>query len=537
MKNRKHYTKILLFAAGLFLFTACFELESEVYDKINPDIYPKNAEEADGLVLSSVYHAFCPWYIFNVAQGYMSMSELQTDEFELSIGNKNGRYLGFENTGWGGYPVTRDDITPAYSFANHISRMILTMDRIKDVPMTDEQRTLLNAQIKCGIGCYVFLEYDLYGPISLVPLDVLKKPLDDIVVPRATEEEMQAYIETHLLDAAADLPYKWENDADYGRFTKGLANMLLLKYYMYMGGRKKNEGNTAEAKTYWEKAVAVGRELWENRAAYGYELVSDYYSMFTLAGEKNSERIYSVSCRSEGGFGHAYLAHVLQSDYPAGQAIRYGSYHMAWDHYDTFYPKGEIPKKDKRADPAKLVTAYVGETGTNHSRADQDGGLFYGPIPMKFDFNGTIGDQCPVDLPVYRFSDAVTLYAEAIVRNGGSVQDGLTLLNEVRLRHGGSEIPLYTTVDAPGPAKFFDLVLQERGFDLFLEGVRRADLIRHDKYISTGILIGEKAGLSPERINKMRNKSDGIHYDYERYPLPVSIVTSSFGVIQQNPGY
>ena len=45
---------------------------------------------------------------------------------------------------------------------------------------------------------------------------------------------MREFIVTNLTEAAKVLPYSYEA-SEYGRFTKGLANTLLLKYYMRVG--------------------------------------------------------------------------------------------------------------------------------------------------------------------------------------------------------------------------------------------------------------------------------------------------------------
>jgi hypothetical protein len=60
------YTAI---ATLLFLISSC-TLEQEVYNKINPGMFPQNAEDVNALVNSSAYYVFSPWGIFEVAAGY-----------------------------------------------------------------------------------------------------------------------------------------------------------------------------------------------------------------------------------------------------------------------------------------------------------------------------------------------------------------------------------------------------------------------------------------------------------------------------------
>ena len=507
--------KYLLFPLCALLFGTACELETVEYGKIDPSTFPKTKEDADALVISAAYHPFTTWTIFNTGWGYLTLSFMLTDEMECSW---PACYIGFDMTGAGGYPVTDESRTPPYYHSKYLSSMMLALDRIRNVPMTDRERAQLNAELHCGMGFLAFLLYDLYGPISLPNLEALKNPLADPKIPRATDTEMRQFIESNLLAAIPDLPYRYD-DSDYGRFTKGCANMILLKFYM-MTRR-------------WKEAEQIGREL--TREEFGYALVPDYHSLFTLAGEKNSEVIYAVTAKSGYGMTHTWLAHVLPSDFPTPSGttfMRWGVFHLSWPFYDTF------EKGDKRLE--KIYAEYVGTTGIVHSRADRSNadrtGLYYGPVPLKFGFEGTTGQECEVDVPVYRYADAITLLAEAIVRNQETVTDeALEYLNQIRRRVGLTE---YTLDQIPTVTKFLEVLLLERGHEFYMEGVRRQDLIRHEKYIQACEAKMRFAGvLTDARLQKIYRKTDGLHYDSERLPVPTGIINQGGNVILQNPGY
>ncbi len=159
-----------------------------------------------------------------------------------------------------------------------------------------------------------FLLYDMYGPIPLPDMETLKNPVVDNILPRATEEEMRTYIETNLKEAAAILPYKYDA-SDYGRFTKGLANTLLLKFYMRIGD--------------WNNAVVVGEELTTDKE-YGYQVVEDYNSLFTLDTERNMEVIFAAQA-IDGSMENNWIAHVLPADFPTQSGLsKWGGFKMAW---------------------------------------------------------------------------------------------------------------------------------------------------------------------------------------------------------------
>ena len=359
-----------------------------------------------------------------------------------------------------------------------------------------------------------FLMYDMYGPIPIADLDLLQKPEAEIVIPRLTEEAMREYIVSNLKEAAEVLPYQYE-DKDYGRFTKGLANTLLLKFYMMT--------------KQWDEAEKMGREL--IKPEYGYKLVDDYNSLFSLSGEKNSEVIFS--CVAEAGvMEQKWFAHTLTSDYPlpAGMSVTtWGGYKISWPAYESYDPK------DKRRE--RIIGEYTGTEGVYHSRAtDRDGGttgtLFYGAIPVKYKIEGVIGEKCEIDMPIYRYADVLTLLSEAIVRNGNSItQEAIGLLNQVRVTHGG--LKAYQLSDFASVEDFLDKLLEERGHEFYFEGVRRQDLIRHGKFIEAALA---KARFAGQPTGKIETKVDG-QYKYEKFPLPTHLITEGQGIIIQNPGY
>ncbi|MCD7938332.1 MAG: RagB/SusD family nutrient uptake outer membrane protein [Tannerellaceae bacterium] len=495
----------------LALFTCMLEgckIESEIYDKINPGVFPQNEEDVKALVSSSTYHVFSPWRIFAIATGYTIVSDIVTDHVENTWGWTT-LYNSYEANDW---HIDGDD-RRNYDYISYLSAMTLCIDRIKDVGIHEELLERYIAEVKCGMGFLSFLLYDLYGPIPIPDLEILKDPLNEQILPRLSEEEMQQYIETHLLEAAEVLPYKYDA-ANYGRFTKGLANTLLLKFYMLT--------------RQWDKAEAVGREL--TRAEYGYELVPDYHSLFTLEGEINSETIFS-SIAKAGVMEGQWHAHVLTADFPTPgdkTITKWGGYKITWPFYESY------EANDKRKE--KIYGEYTGTEGVEHSRLlDRDSGtqglLYRGAVPVKYGFDGVVGEKCEIDMPIYRYADVITLLAEAIVRNGNQVTtEALNYLNQVRNRAG---LPSYTFNEVNNVETFLDKILLERGHEFYLEGVRRQDLIRHGKFIEYAI---QKAEFAGEPTAKIATQVDGV-YKYERFPIPTKVIAEGKGIIKQNPGF
>lgn len=502
---KRHNT--LIFSL-LLMFSSC--MENEMYDKINPEIFPKNAEDALTLV-NAAYDPFGPQgkTMFHVAGGYVAESEMVSDYADISWG-WDIRYNSYEANSWCMDYVWRR----IYDRFRDLSSMTLNIDRISSVEMDEKLRSRYIGEIKCARGFLAFLLYDMYGPVVIADLETLKNPFESQTLPRATEEEMQNYIETSLKEAAEVLPYKYPS-SQYGRFTKGLANTVLLKLYM-MTGR-------------WEDAEKMGRELMDSQ--YGYKLEPDYNLLFSLAGERNAEIIYAVPC-VEGVAENEWFAHVLTPDFPTPEGMnitKWNGFKMTWPAYESFDPK-DIRRQ-------RIIGEYTGTDGTVHNRKnDRDSGqqglLYWGAIPLKYKIEGVKGQFSEVDLVIYRYADVLTLLSEAIVRKGNAVtQEAVDLMNQVRVTHGGLEP--YQMSDFSSVADFLDKMLEERGHEFWWEGVRRQDLLRHGKFIEYAVKKAEFAG---QPTGKITTQVDG-KYKYERFPIPPMYITEGQGVIKQNPGF
>lgn len=357
MKNI--FYKLLFVCTALLSLQGC-ALENEIYDEINPDIFPQSADDVDALVTASAYNVFCSDQyngIFAVATGYITSSDIVTDQMECSWEGWLQKYNSYEAGYW---YVDGDAGTMGraiYQFANRLSSMMLTKDRIKDVDMEQTLKDRYTAELECGMGFLAFLLYDIYGTIPLPDLETLKDPTADKILPRATEEEMREFIVTNLTEAAKVLPYSYEA-ADYGRFTKGLANTLLLKYYMRVGD--------------WNAAVEIGEELTTNKE-YGYALVDNYYDLFSLETEQNTEVIFAAQA-IDGSMENNWFAHVLPGDFPTASGVsKWNGFKMAWPFYQSYEPG------DKRLE--RIYGEYTGDDGKVHSYENDR-------------LNGSMGETC-----------------------------------------------------------------------------------------------------------------------------------------------
>lgn len=496
---KKILSFVMTVCVAATLGVSCTNLESEMYNVINPGIFPTNEEDAKSLVTSAAYAPFrSNWYsgLYASSQGGIHViSDMSTDIGDCQWNDAVWPDILQMN-------FTPNSTLPTCTYSNYIrdiSKMTLTMERIAGVSMNEENKARLDAELHCGRGWLAYILYDLYGPIQIASLDLLNNPLSDEVAPRLSQEEMVKFIEDDMNAAIAVLPATYAvSDKNYGRFTKGLAYTVLMKLYMH----EKN----------WAKAVECGRELM--KAEYGYRLMDEYKDIFTLENEGNAETIWACVC-SRSVNQQLWLAHVLSSEYPTRNPNiqKWGGYRVLWDFYHTFDPA------DKRLEV--LVGDFVAEDGTRYNEQNPGTVLIKGALPIKYgeDPDAT-GEESQVDWIVYRYADVLTLLAEALVRQNNAVTaEAVDLLNKVHQRAG---LPAYAMSDFAGADEFLEAVLTERGHELWFEGTRRTDLIRYGRYIE----YSRKYKKSPTAQDYMT-----------LMPLPQSVIDESKGKIVQNPGY
>lgn len=490
-------------AAGIC--SSC-ELKSENFSDINTSIFPKTAEDADAITTSAAYSTFKNHFyggIFNVADGINIVNDEASDYGMCNWGWEHVNYANWStSTTW--------LMTKIYGYSNEISKMTLTIDRLKGMNFDESLKQQYIAELRLASGWLAFLLYDAYGPICIADLETLKNPTGEKILPRLSEEEMQTYIETELTEAAKVLPENHKKgDKNYGRFTAAMAYTVLQKLYMLT--------------KQWDKAESAGRELL--KSDYGFDLVPEYKDIFTLANEKNVEIIWACQC-AKGYQEHKWQPHVLPNDYDfttyLDKMTKWNGYKISWDFMHTFDPV------DKRL--KTIASEYTSKTGVVHNEANDrpksSSQLYYGAVPIKYELDpDCTGEDSQVDWIIYRYADVLTLTAEAIVRNGNKVtQEAVDLLNRVRTR----SIPDkgYKLSELNSTDKFLKAVLDERGWELYFEGQRRADLIRHGKFIDA---IKKKAESMGEKTLVDENRY--------RYPIPQTIIDEGKGIIKQNPGY
>jgi hypothetical protein len=175
---------------------------------------------------------------------------------------------------------------------------------------------------------------------------------------------------------------------------------------------------------------------------------------------------------------------------------------MPWAFFDKF------EAADLR-NQTTIISSYTNATG---GTTDRTNGL-RGAIPLKYTGINGPGPSYVDDVVIFRLAEAYLSVAEAINEQGRTAE-AYEYVNKIRDRAGVDDFSGMTEDE------FRDAILDERARELYAEGSRRQDLIRHGKFISNAL---------------DRGKSADVHEVL--FPIPAAVVNQSNGIVAQNPGY
>lgn len=497
MKNK--FKNRLVLVALCLIFMANVSCEDELEAKVFSDLTAENffqTEKDFNAALVALYSSFSIdwggedpgvgiWYanLYNANnRTYVMRSMLTTDElwndWDPNILNFTWGPATFSGTG-----------ASAYSRIRYIARATDVIDKIEQSSVNDLIKNRYLAEAKTLRAWLMYILYDFFGPVNAkIDPSTLS---DTAIIPRWSDAEYTEVIEQDLLSAinTEELPEKYNGTGDWGRVSKGLARILLLKLYMH----KKD----------WVNAEAVGKGIINSGA---YALNPDYKDIFVTSG--NNELIYAIV--SNDAVPNWFMQHLFPGGYAQGFAgdtpIERGGgwygYSMPWEFYEKF-ENGDLRTNT-------IISEYTNSGGETVTR---DNGL-RGAIPLKYTSIQGNGPDYAVDWVIYRYADVLLSVAEAINEQRGP-SDAYQYVNQVRERAG------VTTWSGLTQEAFRDAILDERGRELFCEGHRRQDLIRHGKFIEKARERGATSASSKHIL----------------FPIPADVILEGNGIIEQNPDY
>ena len=345
-------------------------------------------------------------------------------------------------------------------------------------------------------------------------------------LPRSSASEVYAQIISGLKEAESRLWNKSATGGDnMGRATKGAAQAMLLKVYMYMHDYQ-------NAKTWGDKFL--------KDQASEYNLAADFASNFTLAGENNEESIFEIQYANEG-----------TSDYNPGNGATRGTFttiltrsrstNMGDEGWGFNKPTHNLYDEFEEADSLRrnatiilLDSDHLGDQDTYLGTAylNRKTGL-YNDDGTGYTYTLAHATRGVLNNKQYRLADFYLLYAEACLETGDDAT-ATTYLNKVRTR---AKVPTYpgykfkvNGVEIASPT-LKEAIRHERRMELAMEGHRWFDLVRWG--VAYDVMTAYMATESAEAKAEMQPFIKGVH---ELLPIP-NKQRQLNGLLDQNPGY
>lgn len=452
-------------------------LDEQVYSELGPTNFFRNEQDAFSL-LNSIYdldqnyaftHDFIP-------------QEVTTDLLIIRQGGLRGIAQPLEDFTW---DATHQYFNTVWDREYRIAyRSNLALESFPGIAFNEGRKQQMLAEVRfLRAVSYMRLD-DYFGPVPLITdpaVDPTAQPA------RATEEEMNAFLESELRAAATalaptpPLPY---------RATKGAALAMLARHYL---NNKK-----------WQQAADVAKEVMD-LGTHSLFAAPRRIDLYRIENERNPEMIW-VAPFVTNLKGSDWMARVAPPNYrfQAPPKTNYATqYMMPTAFYNSFHPS------DQRREG--LITEYtntqgrVVKLGTNNVRA----------FKYPEDMNAT-GVGSGNDFPVMRYADVLLIRAEALNELRGPNQESIDLINQVRAQ---AAAPAVTLAQLPSRDALRDHILKERGWEFYAEGLRRSDLIRHGRFV---------------QMAQQRGKAAQPHHVL--FPIPQSEVDKN-PKLMQNAGY
>ena len=401
------------------------------------------------------------------------------------------------------------------------------------------------AQVRVLRAYYYYRLMDLYGRVKIVT-----QPGVD--APQATRAQVFAFVESEILNAlgigavtaSMDLSGSALNptSSEY-RVNQFGAMGFLAKVYLNAPVFLDLSNTSAEALAYYQKASWAAGYVIDNG---GYTLcdtgctvpnagkrpavasdpdeLEGYAAVFAPNNQGNPEMIWAVAFDHVTGGGMNFADMTLHYS----SQFTWNTQSQPWNGFsalEDFYNSYDDSDKRKKAsfivgpqldyngsaildyastsgDLEINYTPYINELEPNASRV---GGARLG----KFSFRQGNPDDMDNDYPIVRLGEMYLIRAEGDARVAGDWNMAANDVNTIRARAGLGPMASITA----------DTFLAERGREMFMESVRREDLIRFGKYNDPW---WEKPASQPFR---------------KLYPIPQGQIDASGGTLTQNPGY
>ena len=498
------YLKNILLLAGMSpFFIGCTDLEVEEVDSIV-------AEDASGQFAGDAPA------LLRTSYNQLSALTNQASTYSLYVHTSDEMIPPTRGTDWGDNGVWRLlhshnwDATHQYVLDawNEMNGRVFSANEVlaSTSPAPNAQQT---AEAKFLRAFYMWHVMDLYGQ---VPFRDVNEGGD--VDPRVfSRSEAFDFIVKDLEEALPDLPVLGPS-ATNTTASKAAANALLARLYLNRGVyTATSDENGLPSIAFDQGDMARVVEHADAIAADGYSLSPDYFSNFTVNAQ--NEIIFTSP---QGSPENRYFMTLHYDHNPSGWNgfTTLADFYAKFDESDTRKGITATPDGTPFSGIGRgfLVGTQLNDNGEVITNSRNNQPLSYEPDVPLIGADTDDGIRAikyhPADKGNYilfRYADVYLMKAEAMLRSGDA-GGALAMVNELRATRGAA--PLSALDEAS--------MLDERGRELYWEGIRRVDQIRFGTFADTW---SEKTVTEPFRV---------------LFPIPQQALDSNPNLVQ-NPGY
>lgn len=442
------------------------------------------------------------------AGGFENMITMMNAGSDDNFAGGGGATDGAGIQGFSNYTINANT-APRSFWSDHyqgIFRANIMLQKLPNIPMPDAEKARFTAEMKALRATYYF---NLVRMFRNVPLLLEPLSTSEIYnVTQATPAAVYAQIEKDLAEAIPDLPAVVVKATEAGRFTKGAAQAMLGKVYLY--DNKKTEAAA-------QLAQVNGTPGQPNQ--YGNRLLSNFSDLWLFPNKFNAESILEAVHTNQSNADWGFWGSSADEGNTAAQMVGPRSYSKVGPNAPDIYTSGwsfnvwtqefyDVIKNDPRFSASVLDLKTLATAGeARYIEGYQNTGYFLMKfIPKRTDIRtggGAVELNFQQNDYIIRLADTYLLEAEALGATGSRAQ---ALLDAVRARVGLPSVPVS-----------LDAIKNERRLELAGEGHRFFDLVRWGDAATKLASRGFKAGKN------------------EVFPIPAQELQGT--KLVQNPGY
>lgn len=404
---------------------------------------------------------------------------------------------------------------------NGIGAANRTLAELKKAAISESQKKQLMGEVRFIRGYLYFNMVRMYGGVPLVlrvPVNEADASSDPAFSVRAPALQVYDSIVVDLQYAVDNLSLKGVYAP--GRATKGAAQSMLAKVYMYRASNPANPNPNAD----WQKVYDLTDAV---ITSGNYSLATDYATIWRQVGDNNNESIFEIQT---GEFDNSNLK---IDNYTVCQGPRVGGLggwnDLGWGFNNptpsllSAYEPGDL-RKASTIISIDNSGAHVGTVlwdGFRIPSSDSVQNLFYNykaytstaldPSGKPLEEFKNPGDKDrPKNIRILRYADVLLMNAEAAVHLGTGDPDG-----KVNLIRDRADL-------APKGGVTIADIWQERHVELAMEHDRFWDLVRQG---------------NAEAVMHAAGKTNFVAGKHELLPIPNSQILLSGNQLTQNPNY